>query len=321
MTSRRAALRLLPGTLFVAVATLLAAPAQARLDPPPCSPAEREANPRVDRAYGIREPIVQDSRCRHLEGADFSGQTLRNVDFQSANLTGANFRGTTLIDVDFRNARLGDAEFRNAKIDGGRFCGATLERARDLVFMEVVGDAPKFCSKTTLDREVFDPDKRGWEYQNFQQVRWSPWEFITPADIEVDARYIPTIKAGDGSLESLDFGITLVGARFTPLAYKRYRGDFEPDSEWHNHWIPDMGFLLDAGVVGFRAEPVIAFSAGVFLRPISIVSIETGFIYAGPLGDLWDVPETDRGLFISLRLNSFELDEFLSDSRRALFGR
>ena len=113
--------------------------------------------------------------------------------------------------------------------------------------------------------------------------------------------------------------ITLVGARFTPLAYKRYRGDYAPDSEWHNHWVPDMGFLLDAGVVGFRREPVIAFSAGVFVRPISIVSIETGFIYAGPVGDLWDVPETDRGLFISLRLNSFELDEFLGDARRALF--
>ncbi|MDP6978950.1 MAG: hypothetical protein QF570_10160 [Myxococcota bacterium] len=54
--------------------------------------------------------------------------------------------------------------------------------------------------------------------------------------------------------------------------------------------VVSMVLLLDAGVVGFRSEPVIAFSTGIFVRPISIVSIETGFIYAGPVGDLWDPP-------------------------------
>ncbi len=62
----------------------------------------------------------------HLDGRDFSGQSLTATDFAYAHLRGANFDNTRLNGVNFHDADLRDVSFRNASLIGCNMHGARL---------------------------------------------------------------------------------------------------------------------------------------------------------------------------------------------------
>ncbi len=79
----------------------------------------------------LPDPLIIENAV--LEGADFSGRTLRNLVLQNVRFPGANCSGTR-----FENARLTDVDLSGADLTGAMFLNSSLERV-DLSNARLVG--------------------------------------------------------------------------------------------------------------------------------------------------------------------------------------